>query len=806
MSVSPRLVLCDRIVDLAFGLVESRSAPGTVLGRLSPSERAALAALASRPGEIVDRASLVEAIGRPLAENALERLISRIRSRIEADPAAPRHLRTARGLGYRLDFSESQAALAPPSSDIVGRREELDQISRAEAKLLVLLGPAGVGKTTLARAWLLGQVGWFVDLAAVHGEREVFKAIAEAMGISGDPLRSIAAKLAPLECAAIVLDNAEQCSEALASALASLRPVAHSARWIVTSRRPLGLPDEHRLTIGALSLQDATTLWMRRAQAVDPLILLDDVLSIRIVSRLARNPLAIELAAAHLDRMSPIELARRLDASSGWLSAPAAGREERQVSLPRAIEWSWDLLDDSDREALLAWSLFCGRFSMADALCLVPDGLPALHRLVDHSLVELLSGPAFQMHAPVREYARRRLAQHERGSAWRDAWRRWCVDRASQQIPSTLAETREWLAAFDEDPGAEGAPQLAIAILNKGAWLPMERRLSLAACADRARGLLRGELLAARAGLRRYAGLPGYREDLSEALEIARQHGGQRLADTLFIERSHLRRADGDIDGAEEDLLALPARPNVRYLLGNLYLASAQPQRAREQMLALLASCPSDLPEFMWRARMSIAVADAITDPQRALESLVELDAELDGESSHAPVVRCFVRGWRVPILWELGRHSEASALAELAVRAMRSFGWVVPYVELSAMAAALAPSIELSRAALDTIEAPGAELKRIVAAWRATIESLSGEPSRALESEREAAPSPPERRSQLAAQLLFNALARQIRAGGDLSLLETSDVLPPGAEVSLLRAFPPIRALCRDLRARAGR
>ena len=74
-----------------------------------------------------------------------------------------------------------------------------------------------------------------------------------------------------------------------------------------------------------------------------------------------------------------------------------------------------------------------------------------------------------------------------------------------------------------------------------------------------------------------------------------------------------------------------------------------------------------------------------------------------------------------------------------------------------------------------------------------------------ATELELMAAPSPPEPRSQLAAQLRFDALARQIRAGGDLSLLETADVLPPGAEVSLLRAFPAIRALCCDLRARRG-
>ncbi|WP_281857283.1 winged helix-turn-helix domain-containing protein, partial [Litoreibacter halocynthiae] len=60
---------------------------------------------ATRPGEPVSRAKLVEDLGRDRGqaqERAVDVQITRLRRKIEADPKQPRYLQTVRGSGYML--------------------------------------------------------------------------------------------------------------------------------------------------------------------------------------------------------------------------------------------------------------------------------------------------------------------------------------------------------------------------------------------------------------------------------------------------------------------------------------------------------------------------------------------------------------------------------------------------------------------------------------------------------------------------------------------------------------------------------
>ena len=146
---------------------------------------------------------------------------------------------------------------------------------------------------------------------------------------------------------------------------------------------------------------------------------------IELCRRLDCLPLAIELAAAHIDTLSPremlAELASRLDL------AGEAPRDvpERQQTLRGAIDWSVTLLDPPNRE-LFAWlGVYAGGWQL-DALTAVypsdctPDDLTKrLTCLVDKNLVradiDQPDGPRYSMLETIRSYAVDKLvAKRER--------------------------------------------------------------------------------------------------------------------------------------------------------------------------------------------------------------------------------------------------------------------------------------------------------------------------------------------------------------------------------------------------------
>ena len=136
---------------------------------------------------------------------------------------------------------------------------------------------------------------------------------------------------------------------------------------------------------------EAVVLFVDRARQADAHFVLDGRTGpqvARLVARLDGMPLAIELAAARVEALGVGQLLDRLGDRFALLEGGDRLAPSRQRSLAAAVEWSYQLLDESERRAFRAVSVFPGPFTLegAEAVAGTGAGLAVL-RLVDCSLL-----------------------------------------------------------------------------------------------------------------------------------------------------------------------------------------------------------------------------------------------------------------------------------------------------------------------------------------------------------------------------------------------------------------------------------
>jgi class 3 adenylate cyclase len=267
-----------------------------------------------------------------------------------------------------------------PSSPttFVGRGDEVDTIRRLveQHRLVTMTGVGGCGKTRLAIETAASLEATFpdgvhlADLAAVTDSDRVNDAVIAALGLASDgtgrdPAERIAAYLAD-RAVLCVLDNCEHVVDACAELANAVINRSGSSRLLATSREPLGVVGEQVYVVPPLDVDtEAVQLFADRAAEARAGFTVGETnrsTVAEICRRLDGLPLAIELAAATIAHLSPVQVLERLDDRFRLLTG-GRGRRQRHQTLAATLDWSHDLLSPTERLVLRRLAAFPATFS-----------------------------------------------------------------------------------------------------------------------------------------------------------------------------------------------------------------------------------------------------------------------------------------------------------------------------------------------------------------------------------------------------------------------------------------------------------
>src|SRR5882757_8218932 len=394
------------------------------------------------------------------------------------DIAKPVDFFQVRADGLRTEFPPLKTAdaapgnLRPPTTSFVGRESELAGLETAlkAHRLVTLTGVGGVGKTRLAFEVASRVVSEFTDgvfvieLAPVTDPAAVPEAVAAVLGITQQPGMTVADSVAAASERRerlLVFDNCEHILDAAAELIKAILTHSDTVRILATSREGLRVADEQLWPVPSLDISSsAAELFTERAQAVVPGISLteDNDAVVEICRRLDGIPLAIELAASRLLSMAVVEVRDRLHDRFRLLIGSRRGLERHQT-LRHAVQWSYDLLDDTEKYLLARCSVFAGGFDLVGA-CVVTGfddefaTLDFLDSLVRKSLLVADSSSGrtrFSMLETIRQFAEEQLVQTGEADDARSAHARYFAGREADV--TTLwdgprqREAYEWFTA-----------------------------------------------------------------------------------------------------------------------------------------------------------------------------------------------------------------------------------------------------------------------------------------------------------------------------------------------------------------------
>jgi len=381
----------------------------------------------------------------------------------------------------------------PPTS-FIGREKELTEILRLldGNRLVTVTGPGGVGKTRLAiesSKKLFDKIKdgvYWVELGAINDETLIPQAIARALGVLEIPsssLEELIFNFINQKELLLVLDNCEHLIGGCAQVADRLLGSCPNLKILATSREALGLEGEmiwpvpilplpvaqHISLVDLLMEYDGIRLFVERASAVKPDFRLNEQNArfvVQVCQRLDGMPLAIELAAVRTRMMSVGEIAKHLDDRFTLLTTGSRTAFSRHRTLRAAIDWSYELLSETERILFYRLSIFTGGFNLDAAEEVAAGGklektkiIDLLGQLINKSLVmvrQRTEDPAsetrYEMLETIRAYARERLDESGEGDQVRRRYRDFFVAFAEDAAPKLKgAQQLNWLERLEAE-------------------------------------------------------------------------------------------------------------------------------------------------------------------------------------------------------------------------------------------------------------------------------------------------------------------------------------------------------------------
>ncbi|MET0411942.1 MAG: winged helix-turn-helix domain-containing protein [Polyangiaceae bacterium] len=380
--------------------------------RIGSRELGILTALVEDSGKLVGKRELI-ARAWPDAvvdEGNLKVTIAALRRTLgDSGSHEARYIATVTGRGYQFvapvtrAFSPDQASPSTPTARrhnlplgktrILGRAEAIDAIRSdfGTSRLVTIVGPGGIGKTTVALAVAEQTLGafedgvWLIDFGLLKDPKLAPHAVATAIGLPGDApdmLTAVCESLRGRELL-LLLDSCEHIIEAAASCASRILAEAAGVKILVTSREPLlvngervrrlpGLgtpPPSASIGVDVALTFPAVQLFVERATERLESFEVDDAgasMVAEICRRLDGMALAIELAATRVDAFGVAGLLQQLDDRFRVLVGDRAA-PERHRTLTAALDWSYGLLLEGDAALLRALSVFAGVFDIEGA-------------------------------------------------------------------------------------------------------------------------------------------------------------------------------------------------------------------------------------------------------------------------------------------------------------------------------------------------------------------------------------------------------------------------------------------------------
>jgi predicted ATPase/DNA-binding winged helix-turn-helix (wHTH) protein len=482
LSFGPFELWCDRRVLWRDG--EALSLGGRALDLLIY--------LVERPGEVVTKNALIDHAWPDVLveEGSLRVHIAAIRKALGDGKFGYRYIANIQGRGYSFVGSvvglgdgktdppkrQHESSLPARPRRIVGRDLTLGEVqgSLHEERFVTLLGPGGIGKTTIAVAAghaLLEEFGgqvYFVDLGSVAHPDHVVRAIGTSLGLV---LKSMDESVELVDLIRsrrllVILDSCEHVIEAAASFAEQLYLGAGQVHLLATSRELLRVEGEHCYRINPLDFPPADTdqtakavlrypavqLLVERATAKGTGFFFSDHEAPFVADmcrRLDGLPLAIELSAGPVAALGAKSAAARLVSRLALLKLKHRTVVPRQQTLTATLDWSYNLLSDGEKIVLRRIASFVGDFTLEGVQYVAGelgtgagDIFDAIAGLVEKSLVATRidsTQGTYRLLDTTRAYALEKLEEHAEANV---------VFAGTQNISpdiSKLKERRCWL-------------------------------------------------------------------------------------------------------------------------------------------------------------------------------------------------------------------------------------------------------------------------------------------------------------------------------------------------------------------------